>query len=68
MKRTINTSRTEAERLINEWIFNARDRNILMRRILDGLTFEELAEEFSLSIQRTKVIVYQSLDKLSNHL
>lgn len=68
MKRTINTSRTEAERLINEWIFNARDRNILMRRILDGLTFEELAEEFSLSTQRTKVIVYQSLDKLSNHL
>lgn len=68
MKRTINTSRTEAERLINEWIFNARDRNILMRRIFDGLTFEELAEEFSLSTQRTKVIVYQSLDKLSNHL
>lgn len=68
MKHAINTSRTEAERLINEWIFNARDRNILRRRILDGLTFEELAEEFSLSTQRTKVIVYQSLDKLSNHL
>lgn len=68
MKRTINTSRTEAEKLINEWIFNARDRNILMRRILDGLTFEQIAEEFSLSTQRTKVIVYQSLDKLSNHL
>lgn len=68
MKHAINTSRTEAERLINEWIFNARDRNILRRRIFDGLTFEELAEEFSLSIQRTKVIVYQSLDKLSNHL
>lgn len=68
MKHAINTSRTEAERLINEWIFNARDRDILRRRILDGLTFEELAEEFSLSTQRTKVIVYQSLDKLSNHL
>ena len=68
MKHAINTSRTEAERLINEWIFNAKDRNILRRRILDGLTFEELAEEFSLSTQRTKVIVYQSLDKLSNHL
>lgn len=68
MKRAINTSRTEAERLINEWIFNARDRDILRRRIIDGLTFEELAEEFSLSTQRTKVIVYRSLDKLSTHL
>lgn len=66
MKRTINTSRSEAERLINEWIFNARDRNILKRRILDGVSFEELAEEFHLSTQRTKVIVYQSLDKLEH--
>lgn len=68
MKRTINTSRTEAECLINEWIFNVRDRNILRRRIIDGLTFEELAEEFNLSTQRTKAIVYQALDKLSCHL
>lgn len=68
MKRTINTSRTEAESLINEWIFNARDRSILKRRILDGLTFEELSEEFNLSTQRTKAIVYRSLDMLSCHL
>lgn len=68
MKRTINTSRTKAESLINEWIFNVRDRDIVRRRILDGLTFEELAEEFNLSTQRTKAIVYQSLDKLSCHL
>lgn len=54
MKRTINTSRSEAEKLINEWIFNARDRNIIRRRIFDGLPFEELAEEFNLSTQRTK--------------
>lgn len=68
MKRALNVSRSKAECLINEWIFNARDRNILRRRIIDGLTFEELAEEFNLSTQRTKAIVYQSLDKLSHHL
>lgn len=66
MKRSLNMSRTEAEKLINEWIFNARDRDILKRRILDGISFEELAEEFHLSTQRTKVIVYRSLDKLSH--
>lgn len=54
MKRSLNVSRTEAEKLINEWIFNARDRDILKRRILDGISFEELAEEFHLSTQRTK--------------
>lgn len=66
MKRSLNVSRTEAEKLINEWIFNARGRDILKRRILDGISFEELAEEFHLSTQRTKVIVYRSLDKLSH--
>lgn len=68
MKRQLNVSRTEAEGLINEWIFNARDRHILRRRILDGLTFEEIAEEFNLSTQRTKAIVYQAIDKLLCHL
>ena len=68
MKRTINTSRTEAEYLINEWIFSVRDRDIVRRRILDGLSFEELAEEFNLSVQRTKAIVYQNIDKLLIHL
>lgn len=68
MKRTLNMSRTEAEHLINEWIFSVRDRDILRRRIFDGLTFEELSEEFNLSVQRTKAIVYQNIDKLLIHL
>lgn len=68
MKRALNVSRSEAESLINEWIFSARDRMILRRRILDGLTFDELSEEFNLSPQRAKAIVYQSLDILSCHL
>ena len=68
MKRTLNMSRTEAEHLIDEWIFSIRDRDILRRRIFDGLTFEELSEEFNLSVQRTKAIVYQNIDKLLIHL
>ena len=68
MKRTLNMSRTEAEHLINEWIFSIRDRDILRRRIFDGLTFEELSEEFNLSVQRTKAIVYQNIDRLLIHL
>ena len=67
MKRTISVSRTEAEGLINEWIFSERDRKILRRRLLDGLTFDELSEEFDLSTQRVKVIVYHSLDILKTH-
>lgn len=61
-------SRSEWENLIDEYIFRERDRAILKRRLLDGICFEPLAEEFDLSIQQTKTIVYKALEKLSKHL
>lgn len=61
-------SRSEIEYLIDEWIFNERDRRILKRRMLDGICFEPLAEEFSLSTQRVKKIVYDSISKIYKHI
>lgn len=57
-------SRSQWEELIDEWIFNERDRDILKKRLLDGLTFERLAERFDLSTQRVSDIVYKSQAKL----
>lgn len=48
---------SETERLINEWIFNERNRNILKRRMLDGITYERIAEEFDMSVSQIKRIV-----------
>lgn len=61
-------SRSEIDHLIDEWIFNERDRQILKRRMLDGICFEPLAEEFSLSTQSVKNIVYKSMDKIYLHI
>ena len=61
-------SRSEWENLIDEYIFKERDRAILKRRLLDGICYEPLAEEFDLSVQQTKTIVYKALEKLSKHL
>ena len=61
-------SRTEIEELIDLWIFSERDRAVLKRRILDGIVFEKLGEEFSLSTQSVKMIVYKSLDKIYRHI
>lgn len=69
LKREI--SRSELENLIDEWIIgrNAeRDRKILKRRLLDGICYEPLAEEFGLSVQQTKNIVYKTQNKLFKHL
>lgn len=59
-----NLSRSEIEKVIDEWIFNERDRAILKRRLLDGICFEPLAEEFDLSVRRIKTIVYQNQEKI----
>lgn len=64
MKEIDDLSRAEIEYLIDEWIHNERDRAILKRRLLDGIIYEKLAEEFDLSVQRIKSIVYRSQEQL----
>ena len=39
---------------IAEHIHNERDRKILERRLIDGITFERLAEESGLSFSRSR--------------
>ena len=63
-----NYSRSTVSAAIDEWIFNERDRAILKRRLLDGICYEPLAEEFGLSVYRIKQIVYKSEAKLFKHL
>lgn len=63
-----NLSRSQIAEAIDEWIFNENHRSILKRRLLDGLTYEELAGEFCISTQTAKRIVYTSQDKLFKHI
>lgn len=56
--------RSEIENIIDEWIFSQRDRAILKRRLLDGICFEPLSEEFGLSVRQVKNIVYKSERKI----
>lgn len=57
-------SRSEIEKAIDEWILNERDRGILKRRLVDGLTYEALSYEFNLSVRHTKTIIYKAEEKL----
>lgn len=67
----INRSRSEINDLIDEWVIgrNAeRDRKILKRRLMDGITYDRLAEEFDLSVRQVKNIVYRREDELFRHI
>jgi len=45
---------------IAEYIHSERDRKILRRRLIDGITFERLAEEQEMSVRQIKNIVYKN--------
>lgn len=65
---SIDLSRSEIEFLVDEWILNERDRKIIKRRLIDGICYEPLAEEFNLSVRQVKSIVYKCEQKIFKHL
>ena len=63
-----NLSNSEVCYLIDQWIRNERDRAILKDRLINGLTFERLAEKHDMSVRQTKNIVYKATERLVAHL
>lgn len=61
---TVDLCRSEWEQLIDEWIFDETHRAMLKRSLLDGRTYEQIAEEFNCS--RDKVA--RLIPRLQNRL
>lgn len=64
----IEYSNLEIAAAIDTWIHSERDRKLLKRRLIDGICYEPLAEEFGLSVRQTKNIIYREQDKVFRHL
>lgn len=63
-------SKTEVEYLIDEWVigkYAERDRAIMRRRLIDGVCYEPLAEEFDLSVAQVKRIIYKRQNQIFRH-
>lgn len=54
--------------VIDEYIHSERDRRMLKRRLIDGLTYGQIAEEFNYSVRHTKYIIYKAQDKVFLHI
>ena len=70
-ERTVNLddiSNTQLAAAIDEWIHSERDRKILKRRLIDGICYEPLADEFGLSVRYMKSIVSRAEQKLFRHI
>lgn len=54
--------------VIEEYIHSERDRNLLKRRYIDGITYEKLAEEFDISVAQVKRIIYRHENMIFRNL
>lgn len=71
MKIPDDINRSDVEVAIYQWVIGKngeRDRAIMLRREIDGITFERLAEEFELSDRQVKNIVYKWQNKVYRHI
>ena len=59
-----NLDRYQWEDLIDRWIFNEEHRAMLKRNLLDGKTYEQLADEFQMSSRQVASLI----PKLQNQL
>ncbi len=57
-------SRSEWENLIDEWIFDEIHRKMLKRNLLDGRTYEQIAEQFGMSSRHVARMIPKLQDKL----
>lgn len=61
-------SRDQVEGLIDKYIFNETDRQLLKRRLLDGLVYKQLSDEFHLCERQVKNRIYKAQEKLFRHI
>lgn len=67
MKIPDNLTATEIKNRIADRIVGRhaeRNREILYRRLVDGICYEPLAEEFAMSVRQIKNIVYAGENKI----
>ena len=61
-------SNSQIREIIGEFIHSERDRAIAARKLVDDITFEQLAEDFNMSVSQIKRIVYRCASIVFRHV
>ena len=60
--------RYQWEDLVDRWVFNEQHRQMLKRNLLDGWTYERIAEEFEMSSRQIARIIPKLQNQLFKHI
>ena len=64
----VEYTNSQISQIIDDYIHSERDRAILKRRLIDGICYEPLAEEFDMSVAQIKRIIYKTEQKIFRHI
>jgi DNA-directed RNA polymerase specialized sigma24 family protein len=70
-KQYFNIPSSKVEDIIDEFIRGHKaDRNrcMLKDKLIDGLTYEEIAERYEMSVRQVKTIIYEKTQIIVSHL
>ena len=63
-----NITNSQIDNLISEYIHSEKYRRVLHLRLVDGYTYERIADEMLMSVRQIKNIVSKAEAKLFKHL
>lgn len=64
----VDYTNSQISSIIDEHIHNALHRQMLKDRLIDGMTYEQIAEKHDITDRQTKNIIYKSMDRLIKYL
>ena len=64
----VDYTNSQISSLIDEHIHHAIHRQMLKDRLIDGMTYEQIAEKHGITARQTKNIIYKSMDRLIKYL
>ena len=64
----VDYTNSQISSLIDEHIHHALHRKMLKDRLIDGMTYEQIAEKHDMSVRQTKNIIYKATDKILKYL
>ena len=64
----VDYTNSQISSLIDEHIHHARHRKMLKDRLIDGMTYEQIAEKHDITDRQTKNIIYKATEKILKYL
>lgn len=53
--------------MIDEWIHSSRGRDMLKDHLIDGMTYEQMAEKYDISVRWVKHLMRENMRKLASN-